>query len=36
VFGDAGYLGIQKRVEHKHRKNFSWFIAIARSWMRIS
>ncbi len=27
VFGDAGYLGIQKRDEHKHRKNVSWFIA---------
>ncbi len=27
VFGDAGYLGIQKRGEHKHRKNVSWFIA---------
>jgi len=23
VFGDAGYLGIQKRDEHKHRKNVS-------------
>jgi IS5 family transposase len=27
VFGDAGYLGIQKRDEHKHRENVSWFIA---------
>jgi len=27
VFGDAGYLGIQKRDEHKDRKNVSWFIA---------
>jgi len=27
VFGDAGYLGIPKRSEHKHRKNVSWFIA---------
>lgn len=27
VFGDAGYLGIQKRGEHKVRKNLSWFIA---------
>ncbi|MGP9552258.1 transposase, partial [Halomonas sp. AOP42-D1-22] len=27
VFGDAGYLGIQKRDEHKNRKNVSWFIA---------
>ena len=27
VFGDAGYLGIQKRDEHKHRKDVSWFIA---------
>jgi len=27
VFGDAGYLGIQKRDEHKHRKEVSWFIA---------
>jgi IS5 family transposase len=27
VFGDAGYLGIQKRAEHKHRKDVSWFIA---------
>lgn len=27
VFGDAGYLGIQKRGEHTHRKNVSWFIA---------
>ena len=27
VFGDAGYLGIQKREEHKHRDNVSWFIA---------
>jgi len=25
VFGDAGYLGIQKRAEHKHRKDVSWF-----------
>lgn len=27
VFGDTGYLGIQKRVEHKVRKTVSWFIA---------
>lgn len=27
VFGDADYLGIQKRDEHKDRKNVSWFIA---------
>src|SRR6056297_289642 len=27
VFGDAGYLGIQKRDEHKDRKDVSWFIA---------
>ena len=27
VVGDAGYLGIQKRDEHKHRSNVSWFIA---------
>ena len=27
VFGDAGYLGIQKRDEHKHREDVSWFIA---------
>jgi len=27
VFGDAGYLGIQKWADHKHRKNMSWFIA---------
>lgn len=27
VYGDAGYLGRQKRGEHKHRKNVSWFIA---------
>jgi IS5 family transposase len=27
VFGDAGYLGIQKRVEHKHRKDVPWFTA---------
>ncbi|WP_406564634.1 transposase [Marinobacter psychrophilus] len=27
VFGDAGYLGIQKRDEYKHRENVSWFIA---------
>lgn len=27
VFGDAGYLGIQKRSEHKHRQNVSWYIA---------
>ncbi len=27
VFGDAGYLVIQKRDEHKDRKNVSWFIA---------
>jgi len=27
VFGDAGYLGIQKRDEHKNRQNVSWFIA---------
>jgi len=27
VFDDAGYLGIQKRDEHKDRKDVSWFIA---------
>jgi IS5 family transposase len=27
VFGDAGYLGIQNRDEHKGRDNVSWFIA---------
>ena len=27
VFGDAGYLGIQKRSEHKHRKDASRSIA---------
>lgn len=27
IFGDAEYLGIQKRGEHKHRENVSWFIA---------
>jgi IS5 family transposase len=27
VFGDAGYLGMQKRDEYKDRKNVSWFIA---------
>ncbi|MCO7248235.1 MULTISPECIES: IS5 family transposase [unclassified Halomonas] len=27
VFGDAGYLGIQKRNEHKHRNSVSWYIA---------
>ena len=27
VFGDAGYLGIQKRDEHKHRNDVSWYIA---------
>lgn len=27
MFGDAGYLGVQKRDEHKDRKNVSWFIA---------
>jgi IS5 family transposase len=27
VFGDAGYLGIQKRAEDKHRKDMSWFTA---------
>ncbi len=27
VFGNAGYLGIQKRDEHKDRKCVSWFIA---------
>jgi IS5 family transposase len=27
VFGDAGYLSIQRQSEHKHRKNVSWFIA---------
>jgi len=27
VFGDAGYLGIQKRDEHRDRQNVSWFIA---------
>tara|TARA_R110001583_G_scaffold194204_2_gene364570 strand:- start:175 stop:555 length:381 start_codon:yes stop_codon:yes gene_type:complete len=25
-FGDAGYLRVQKRNEHKHRKNVSWLI----------
>ena len=27
VLGDAGYLGVQKRDEHKDRKHVSWFIA---------
>jgi IS5 family transposase len=27
AFGDAGYLGIQKRDEHKHRNDVSWYIA---------
>ncbi len=27
VFSDAGYLGIEKRGEHKDRKDVSWFIA---------
>ncbi|MEH6561135.1 MAG: IS5 family transposase [Marinobacter sp.] len=27
VFGDAGYLGIQKRDEHKDRQGVDWFIA---------
>lgn len=27
VFGDAGYLGIQKRDEHHHRCDVSWYIA---------
>jgi hypothetical protein len=27
TFSDAGYLGIQKRAEHKHRKDVFWFIA---------
>ena len=27
VFGEAGYLGIQKRDEHKDREDVSWFIA---------
>ena len=27
VFGDAGYLGIQRRDKHKDRQNVSWFIA---------
>lgn len=27
VFGDAGYLAIQKRDEHKHRNGVSWYIA---------
>ena len=27
VFGDAGYLGIQKRDEHKQRKDVDWHIA---------
>ncbi len=27
VFGDAGYLGIQKRDEHKDRQNVFWFVA---------
>ena len=27
VFGDAGYLGVMKRSEHRHRKNTEWFIA---------
>ena len=27
VFGDSGYLGIQKRDEHKHRNDVSWYIA---------
>jgi len=40
VFGDAGYLGIQKRDEHKNRKNVSWFIAkrpgSRKKWMTVS
>ena len=27
VFGDAGYLGVQKREEHKQRESISWFTA---------
>lgn len=27
VFGDAGYRGIHRRDEHKHRNGVSWFIA---------
>jgi len=27
LFGDAGYLRMQKRDEHKDRNNVSWFIA---------
>lgn len=27
VFGDAGYIGIQKRDERKHREGVSWLIA---------
>ena len=27
MFGDAGYLGVQKREEHKHRDNVFRFIA---------
>ena len=27
VLGDVGYLGIHKQAEHKHRKDFTWFIA---------
>jgi IS5 family transposase len=27
VLGDVGYLGIQKRAEHKHRKDVLLFIA---------
>ena len=27
MFGDSGYLGIQKRDEHRDRQNVSWSIA---------
>src|SRR5690625_7164106 len=27
VFGDAGYLGVEKRRENKERKNLAWLIS---------
>jgi len=32
VFGDAGYLGVQKPDEHKGLKNVSWLIAKRTAW----
>ena len=36
VFGDAGYLGIQKRSKHKHRQNVSVYryAALPGAWPR--